>query len=153
MPYPTGIVLWWPHPWHQLVGCIVMVGAIAEQQILFYLLIGTTYGSGDGSTTFNVPAINDDRFIRGWGSSGGLDPGRTFGSSQNSDIGNHSHTSNSVCSTQSHGELQRNQISYNHQFVISQQHTHQHNANTGGANAPHKHGGNTPTNNNHTHPI
>ena len=47
------------------LGALGDDSATAEQQILFYLLIGTTYGSGDGSTTFNVP-INDDRFIRGW---------------------------------------------------------------------------------------
>ena len=30
-----------------------------------YTLIGDTYGSGNGSTTFNIPNLNDNRFIRG----------------------------------------------------------------------------------------
>jgi len=42
--------------------------------------IGTTYGAGDGSTTFNVPDLRGE-FIRGWGS-GGPDAGRVFGSGQ-----------------------------------------------------------------------
>ena len=29
-----------------------------------YDIIGTVYGAGDGSTTFNLPDISDDRFIR-----------------------------------------------------------------------------------------
>ena len=28
--------------------------------------IGTTYGDGDGSTTFNIPALNDGSFLRGF---------------------------------------------------------------------------------------
>ena len=138
MPYPTGTVLWWPHPQHQLVGCIVMIVIVSRTtNSVLFALIGTTYGSGDGSTTFNVPAINDDRFIRGWGSSGGLDPGRTFGSSQNSDIGNHSHTSNSAQCPHNHTVNSNAQPdTHNHQFVISAGNMpHQHNANTGGANS------------------
>jgi hypothetical protein len=47
--------------------------------------IGTTYGTGDGSTTFNLPDLRG-QFIRGWDSAGGnargFDPARVFGSSQ-----------------------------------------------------------------------
>ena len=156
LPYPTGTVLWWPAS-SAPTGWVHCDGSAISRSTnsALFALIGTTYGSGDGSTTFNVPTINDDRFIRGWGSSGGLDPGRTFGSSQNSDIGNHSHTANSANAPHNHTVNSNvNQMAHNHQFVISAGNMpHQHNANTGGANAPHKHGGNTPTNNNHTHPI
>lgn len=35
-----------------------------------YAVIGTTYGSGDGRTTFTLPRLNDDRFIEGSASPG-----------------------------------------------------------------------------------
>lgn len=43
--------------------------------------IGTTYGAGDGSTTFNVPDLRGE-FIRGWDDGRGADPSRVFGSTQ-----------------------------------------------------------------------
>jgi microcystin-dependent protein len=43
--------------------------------------IGTTFGSGDGSTTFNLPDIRG-QFVRGWDDGAGIDTGRTFGSTQ-----------------------------------------------------------------------
>lgn len=52
--------------------------------------IGTTYGTGDGSTTFNVPDLRGE-FIRGWDDSRGIDSGRTLGSSQSDDIEGHTH--------------------------------------------------------------
>lgn len=52
--------------------------------------IGTTYGAGDGSTTFNLP---DGRgvFDRGLDDGRGLDPGRTLGSYQDSANLSHAH--------------------------------------------------------------
>ncbi len=35
-----------------------------------YATIGTTYGSGDGRTTFNLPMLTDNRFIEGYPSPG-----------------------------------------------------------------------------------
>lgn len=35
-----------------------------------YATIGTTYGSGDGRTTFNLPMLTDNRFIEGYSTSG-----------------------------------------------------------------------------------
>lgn len=46
-----------------------------------FAAIGTTYGSGDGSTTFNVPDMRAE-FPRGWDDGRGVDSGRAFGSSQ-----------------------------------------------------------------------
>jgi hypothetical protein len=43
--------------------------------------IGTTYGVGDGSTTFNLPDLRGE-FIRGWDNGRGVDSGRVFGSFQ-----------------------------------------------------------------------
>ena len=46
--------------------------------------IGVTYGSGDGSTTFNVPNLMD-MFIRGWNGT------RSFNSVQQDQVGTHDH--------------------------------------------------------------
>jgi phage-related tail fiber protein len=43
--------------------------------------IGTTFGVGDGSTTFNVPDLRG-YFPRGWADNGSIDSGRSFGSTQ-----------------------------------------------------------------------
>ncbi|WP_344824205.1 tail fiber protein, partial [Rurimicrobium arvi] len=43
--------------------------------------IGTTYGAGDGSTTFNLPDLRGE-FIRGWDHGRGFDASRTIGSRQ-----------------------------------------------------------------------
>ncbi|MGB0562154.1 MAG: phage tail protein [Spirulinaceae cyanobacterium] len=54
-----------------------------------YSVIGTTYGEGDGSTTFNLPDFRG-RFIRG------LAPGRNLNDYQASQNKSHSHTFNVV---------------------------------------------------------
>ena len=46
-----------------------------------FTAIGTTYGAGDGSTTFNLPDLRGE-FIRSWDDSKGVDAGRAIGSSQ-----------------------------------------------------------------------
>lgn len=55
-----------------------------------FAICGTTYGSGDGSTTFNLPDLRGE-FVRGWDNSRGVDSGRSFGSTQNSANLSHSH--------------------------------------------------------------
>lgn len=52
--------------------------------------IGTTYGSGDGSTTFHLPDFRG-LFPRGWDDGRGYDSGRVFGSSQDSANKSHNH--------------------------------------------------------------
>ena len=58
-----------------------------------FAAIGTLYGAGDGSTTFNVPDLRGE-FIRGFDDSRGVDSGRSMGSSQTEMIGPHNHTIN-----------------------------------------------------------
>lgn len=53
--------------------------------------IGTTYGSGNGSTTFNVPELRGE-FIRGLDLSRGVDSGRALGSAQSDANKAHTHT-------------------------------------------------------------
>lgn len=56
-----------------------------------FAIIGTTWGSGDGSTTFNVPDLRGE-FVRGWDDGKGTDSGRNFASSQSSANKQHNHT-------------------------------------------------------------
>ena len=55
-----------------------------------YAVIGTAFGSGDGSTTFNLPDLRAE-FIRGLDSGRGVDSGRVLGSVQTSSVGSHTH--------------------------------------------------------------
>jgi microcystin-dependent protein len=55
-----------------------------------FAAIGTTFGSGDGSTTFNLPDLRG-YFPRGYDDGAGVDSGRVFGSSQADDFKSHSH--------------------------------------------------------------
>ena len=53
--------------------------------------IGTRFGAGNGSTTFNVPDLRGE-FLRGWDNGRGVDSGRTLGSWQNHELKRHNHT-------------------------------------------------------------
>lgn len=55
-----------------------------------FTCIGTTYGAGDGSTTFNLPDLRGE-FIRGWANARAVDPGRVLGSHQDESIRDHNH--------------------------------------------------------------
>lgn len=52
--------------------------------------IGTAFGAGNGSTTFNLPDLRGE-FPRGWDDGRGVDSGRTLGSSQSGAIESHDH--------------------------------------------------------------
>lgn len=53
--------------------------------------IGTTFGVGNGSTTFNLPDLRGE-FVRGWDDGRGVDSGRVFGSAQSDQMEAHTHT-------------------------------------------------------------
>lgn len=52
--------------------------------------IGTTFGVGDGSSTFNLPDLRGE-FPRGWDDGRGVDAGRVFGSAQAHAMQTHTH--------------------------------------------------------------
>ncbi len=55
-----------------------------------YTVIGTVYGAGNGSSTFNVPDMRG-QFMRGYDAGRGIDPTRAFGSTQEDMLKAHSH--------------------------------------------------------------
>lgn len=55
-----------------------------------FAAIGTTYGSGDGSTTFNLPDLRGE-FLRGLDDGRGVDSGRALGSAQAQMVQRHKH--------------------------------------------------------------
>lgn len=62
-----------------------------------FAAIGTTFGSGNNTTTFNLPDLRGE-FIRGWDHARTVDNGRTFGSSQEQQLQKHKHiSSNNDC--------------------------------------------------------
>lgn len=61
----------------------------AEYAELFAAL-GTVWGEGDGSTTFNIPDLRVE-FLRGFDDGRGVDDGRTFASSQVDEFKEHTH--------------------------------------------------------------
>lgn len=89
---PPGSVLWYaantpPTGYLKANGDAVSRTTYAT----LFAAIGTTFGSGDGSTTFNLPDLRGE-FIRGWDDGRGVDTGRIFGSSQGQAIQAHTHT-------------------------------------------------------------
>lgn len=79
---PAGVVLHFanssaPTGWLECNGAAV---SRATYSALF-VAIGTVYGAGDGSTTFNLPDLRG-QFLRGWDNGAGVDPARAIGSSQ-----------------------------------------------------------------------
>jgi len=56
-----------------------------------FAAIGTTWGAGNGSSTFNVPNLRGE-FVRGWDNGRGIDTDRTFASFQDHQLQEHSHT-------------------------------------------------------------
>lgn len=55
-----------------------------------FAAIGTTWGAGDGVSTFNIPDLRGV-FVRGWDDARGIDSGRAFASYQDQDNAPHSH--------------------------------------------------------------
>jgi microcystin-dependent protein len=75
-----------PADWLQMNGAAVSRTTYAS----LFAVIGTTYGVGNGSTTFNIPEARGE-FPRFLDSSRGIDAARALGSAQAAAIETHEH--------------------------------------------------------------
>lgn len=75
-----------PTGWLKANGAAVSRATYAD----LFDAIGTTFGSGDGSTTFNLPDLRGE-FPRGWDDSRGVDSGRSLGTAQAQGLNDHKH--------------------------------------------------------------
>lgn len=88
---PTGAVLYFSAS-SSPSGFVKANGAALSRSAYsgLFSVIGTAYGAGDGSTTFNVPDLRGE-FIRGFDDGRGVDSGRGIGTGQAGEIQQHSH--------------------------------------------------------------
>ena len=85
---PSGAVMYFamqaaPAGWLKADGSAVS----RTQYPALFAAIGTTFGAGNGKTTFNLPDLRGE-FVRSWDGGRGIDPGRAFGSAQGDAIRN-----------------------------------------------------------------
>lgn len=97
---PSGMIQYFantapPSGWIKANGAAVSRTTYAD----LFAAIGTRFGSGDGSTTFNLPDLRGE-FLRGWDDGRGVDSGRAFGSFQADELGSHNHKSGFVGTTE-----------------------------------------------------
>lgn len=75
--------------------------------------IGTAFGAGDGSSTFNVPDLRGE-FVRGWDDSRGVDSGRNFATAQGDQNKQHNHSASATSTVNDPG--------HNHVYIDQQAH-------------------------------
>tara|TARA_R110000782_G_scaffold152517_2_gene245104 strand:- start:333 stop:833 length:501 start_codon:yes stop_codon:yes gene_type:complete len=88
---PTGAVLYFgkdaaPTGFIKANGATISRSTYAD----LFAVTGTTFGAGDGSTTFKIPDLRGE-FLRGWDDARGIDGSRAFGSAQADELKSHSH--------------------------------------------------------------
>lgn len=76
-----------PSGWLKANGAAVSRATYAA----LFSLIGTTFGAGDGATTFNLPDLRGE-FLRGLDDGRGVDAARVLGSAQADAFKSHTHT-------------------------------------------------------------
>lgn len=64
-----------------------------------FSVLGTLYGVGDGSTTFNLPELRGE-FIRGYDNARGVDVSRSLGSWQDDSFESHTHSAATMSGAQ-----------------------------------------------------
>jgi len=81
---PIGTIVWYAKDTAPSGYLICNGSAVSRTDYAdLYAKIGTAFGSGDGSTTFNLPNLTDSRFIEG-----GISVGTTY----NAGLPNHTHS-------------------------------------------------------------
>lgn len=123
-----------PTGWLKANGAAISRTAYAT----LFAAIGTTYGAGDGATTFNLPDLRAE-FVRGLDDGRGVDAGREIGSAQAAAFQSHNHTGTAASSG-----------AHSHSASSHSAGDHGHTASSGAAGS-HAHGGSTDSSGTHTH--
>lgn len=92
-----------PAGWFKANGAAVSRTAFPE----LFAAIGTTFGAGDGSTTFNLPDLRGE-FLRGWDDGRGVDAGRAFATVQGGQNASHNHGASASASATNAGYHRHN---------------------------------------------
>jgi len=135
-----------------------------SQYVDLFNAIGTTFGAGNGSSTFNLPDLRG-AFVRGWVSNGTIDAGRGFGSVQQPQNQQHTHVaSGTAVPAHTHGfttaaaggHTHTNSVAaaggHTHTASTASAGNHAHSASTGAAGS-HAHSGSTNAEGSHTHSM
>lgn len=123
----------------------------SEYSALF-TVIGTRFGNGNGTTSFNVPDLRGE-FVRGWDNGRGVDPdrNRTLGSHQGDTFRSHRHTGTTASDgSHSHDASTSSAGNHSHSGSTSTNGQHGHGASTS-YEGNHSHSGSTNTTGNHSH--
>lgn len=88
---PPGAIIWYPSATPPN-GYLKANGAQVSRSVYadLFSVIGTSFGPGNGTTTFTLPDLRGE-FIRGWDDGRGIDTGRAFGSFQADEFKSHEH--------------------------------------------------------------
>ena len=91
-PTPAGTIIYTARATAP-TGYVIANGAELSRSVFdtLFAAIGTIYGAGDGSSTFNIPDLRGE-FLRGLDDGRGVDSGRALGSFQSSQNITHNHT-------------------------------------------------------------
>jgi|TARA_R100000455_G_C6272805_1_gene129858 microcystin-dependent protein len=154
---PVGIMHWYPRTdliatiptgWVECNGAAISRTTYAA----LFAVIGTTYGAGNGSTTFNVPNTQDRYIMGDLSGDRGSETGpflanhtHTTGTFNTGNQTNHTHLATSGNSNSPHSHNENNAGAVNA--------PHNHNAAVTAGNMPHSHNGNTSNNGSHKHNI
>jgi microcystin-dependent protein len=121
---PTGTILLWggnvaPTGYYEMDGSAKSRTGDAN----LFAVIGTTYGAGNGSNTFNLPQTQGE-FVRGWDHGRGVDSGRTLGSFQADALKSHTHTGTTVSGGDHTHTASMNAAGDHNHTVIDPGHSH-----------------------------
>ena len=85
---------------------------------VLFAVIGTAYGTGNGSSTFNLPDLRGE-FVRGFDNGRGVDSGRSIASSQSSQFGQHNHNVSASSSSSVTDPGHKHNLNFNMGSIIS----------------------------------
>lgn len=90
-----------------------------------FAAIGTIFGIGNGSTTFNLPDLRGE-FVRGWDDAKGADSGRGFGTAQSSQNLAHNHGGGTGGASTNSGSPGNAEVSFNTPLSVATSGTSTH---------------------------